>query len=59
MVDATSIRAHQHGANGKGGLRTANSNTSVPSPRYEKHADSYLTLVQLAAAKIWMRFISR
>lgn len=27
--------------------------------RYEKHAANYLALVQLAAAKIWMRFMSR
>lgn len=27
--------------------------------RYEKHAANYLALIQLAAAKIWMRFMSR
>lgn len=27
--------------------------------RYEKHAANYLALVQLAAAQIWMRFMSR
>ena len=27
--------------------------------RYEKHAANFLALVQLAAAKIWMRFMSR
>ena len=27
--------------------------------RYEKHAANYLALVKLAAARIWMRFMSR
>ncbi len=27
--------------------------------RYEKHAANFLALIQLAAAKIWMRFMSR
>jgi transposase len=27
--------------------------------RFEKHAANYLALVQLAAARIWMRFMSR
>lgn len=27
--------------------------------RYEKHATNYLALVKLAAARIWMRFMSR
>ena len=27
--------------------------------RYEKHDDNYLALVKLAAARIWMRFMSR
>jgi transposase len=27
--------------------------------RYEKHADNFLALVKLAAARIWMRFMSR
>ena len=27
--------------------------------RYEKHPENYLALIKLAAAKIWMRFMSR
>jgi transposase len=27
--------------------------------RYEKHAENYLALIQLASARIWMRFMSR
>jgi transposase len=27
--------------------------------RYEKHAQNYLALIQLASARIWMRFMSR
>ena len=27
--------------------------------RFEKHDENYLALVKLAAAKIWMRFMSR
>lgn len=27
--------------------------------RYEKHAENFLALVKLAAARIWMRFMSR
>jgi transposase len=27
--------------------------------RFEKHDDNYLALVKLAAARIWMRFMSR
>lgn len=27
--------------------------------RYEKHPENYLALIKLAAARIWMRFISR
>ncbi|HLH12966.1 MAG TPA: IS5/IS1182 family transposase, partial [Methylovirgula sp.] len=27
--------------------------------RFEKHGANYLALVKLAAAKVWMRFMSR
>jgi transposase len=27
--------------------------------RYEKHPENYLALIKLAAARIWMRFMSR
>jgi transposase len=27
--------------------------------RYEKHPENYLALIKLAAAKIWMKFMSR
>ena len=27
--------------------------------RYEKHPENYLAVVKLAAARIWMRFMSR
>ena len=27
--------------------------------RYEKHPENYLAIIKLAAARIWMRFMSR
>jgi transposase len=34
-------------------------NSRAIATRFEKHDDKYLALVKLAAARIWMRFMSR
>lgn len=66
MVDSTTIRVHQHSANGKNGgfSRRSPPPGTTPTPDAwalagRKDPESYLALVKLAATRIWMRFVSR